>query len=73
MAVPLMYKTKNIAFSALAVYRPDGKTYPLVYAAGSDKSIREISVQKNENDYDIKHNERRYEENTSFTALTVAF
>jgi|LakMenE18May11ns_1017448.scaffolds.fasta_scaffold9717791_1 hypothetical protein len=45
MAVPLMYKTKNIAFSALAVYRPDGKTYPLVYAAGSDKSIREISVQ----------------------------
>jgi hypothetical protein len=40
------YVHKKVVYNAVCVYRPDGGL-PLVYAAGSDKSIREIEQASN--------------------------
>ena len=53
----LEYKNMNISFNALAVFRPEGKIEPVIYTAGSDKSIREITLTG-----DGKTTENRYED-----------
>jgi hypothetical protein len=45
----VQYKNKSIAFNSVAVFRPEGSKLPVVYAAGSDKTIREITVVDNKN------------------------
>jgi len=62
------YKNKNISFNAIAVFRPDGKTDPVIYAAGSDKSIREITPYENG-----KTTEKRYEEGQTYSAIVVGY
>lgn len=67
--MPLMeYKNKNISFNAIAVFRPEGKSDPVIYAAGSDKSIREITLLENG-----KTIEKRYEEGQSYSSIVVGY
>jgi hypothetical protein len=67
--MPLLeYKNKNISFNAIAVFRPEGKSDPVIYAAGSDKSIREITLLENG-----KTTEKRYEEGQSYSSIVVGY
>ncbi len=49
------------------MFRPDGSKVPVIYATGSDKSIREITVTDNNN----KTTELRYEEGTFYSQILV--
>jgi len=62
------YKNKNISFNAIAVYRPEGRTEPVIYAAGSDKSIREITPWEHG-----KTTEKRYEEGQLYGTIVVGY
>ncbi len=43
----MQYKYRNVVFSSVAVFRPENQQLPIVYAACSDRSIREISMLEN--------------------------
>jgi len=62
------YKNKNISFNAIAVFRPEGRTDPVIYAAGSDKSIREITPWEHG-----KTTEKRYEEGQTYGTIVVGY
>lgn len=55
---------QKISFSSVACYKPEGAHEPLVYATGSDRSIREIS----------KEQEMfSYEENLTYSQILVGY
>jgi len=67
--MPLIeYKNKNISFNAIAAFRPEGKSDPVIYATCSDKSIREITALENG-----KTTEKRYEEGQTYSTIVVGY
>lgn len=69
--LPIMkYSNKNIAISSVALFKPENEKVPVVYATGSDKSIREISlIEKGKG----KTTEQRYEEGIPYSQIVMGF
>ena len=55
---------QKISFSSVACFKPEGAMEPLVYATGSDRSIREISREKEE---------LRLEDNLTYSQVLVGY
>lgn len=61
------YKLKNVDFTCVATFKPEGEKNSLVYATGQDKTIRELSSGKK----GVGFEEYRFEQNVTLSQIAL--